>query len=140
MRRNNGTLNGQLSRVISELGHTDQLVVTDAGLPIPPGVERIDLAVRPNLPRFLDLLDTVLAETCVEAALLSEEIREHSPDMLTAISERLAAFGVVATYRPHSEFKAATRTARAAVRSGEFTPYANVLLTAGVAYGAAREE
>lgn len=35
MRRNNGTLNGQLSRVISELGHTDRIVVTDAGLPIP---------------------------------------------------------------------------------------------------------
>lgn len=50
MRRNHGTLNGQLARVISELGHTDRLVVTDAGLPVPPGVERVDLAVRENLP------------------------------------------------------------------------------------------
>lgn len=135
MRRNNGTLNAQLSRVISELGHTDQLVVTDAGLPIPAPVERVDLAVRPNLPRFLDLLDTVLSELSIEAALLSEEIREHSPDMLAEIEKRLAAFGVVAQYIPHAEFKAATHGARAAVRSGEFTPYANVLLTAGVVYG-----
>jgi D-ribose pyranase len=135
VRRNNGTLNGQLSRVISELGHTDQFVVTDAGLPIPQGVERVDLAVRENLPRFLDLLDTVLAEVAVEGAVLSEEIREHSPDMLAAVAERLAAFGVVPKYVPHVEFKAATGQARAAVRSGEFTPYANVLLTAGVVYG-----
>lgn len=134
MRRNHGTLNAQLSRVISELGHTDQFVVTDAGLPIPPDVERVDLAVRRNLPRFLDVLDTVLDEVQVEAALLSEEIKNSSPDMLAEINARLAARGLVPEFVPHTEFKAATSAARAAVRSGEFTPFANVLLTAGVVY------
>jgi D-ribose pyranase len=132
MRRNNGTLNGQLARVISELGHTDLLAVTDAGLPIPPGVERVDLAVRENLPRFLDLLDAVLAEVAVEGVLMSEEIKEHSPEMLAEIEARLP--GVAVRFAPHTEFKRATGDARAAVRSGEFTPYANVLLTAGVVY------
>ena len=132
MRRNNGTLNGQLARVISELGHTDKLVVTDAGLPIPPGVERVDLAVRQNLPRFLDLLDAVLAEVAVEGVLMSEEIKQHSPEMLAEIEARFT--GVEIRFVPHTEFKRSTGEARAAVRSGEFTPYANVLLTAGVVY------
>ncbi|MBD2900369.1 D-ribose pyranase [Actinomadura nitritigenes] len=132
MRRNNGTLNGQLARVISELGHTDLLAVTDAGLPIPPGVERVDLAVRENLPRFLDLLDTVLAEVAVEGVLMSEEVKEHSPDMLAEVEARFP--GMAVRFVPHAEFKRATGGARAAVRSGEFTPYANVLLTAGVVY------
>ncbi|GHJ37247.1 D-ribose pyranase [Streptomyces sp. TS71-3] len=134
MRRNRGTLNGQLARVISEVGHTDQLVVTDAGLPIPPGVERVDLAVAENLPRFLELLDVVLAEVEVEEALLAEEIRQNSPEMLAEIERRLAALGVTPRFVPHVEFKKATASARAAVRSGEFTPYANVLLSAGVVY------
>ena len=134
MRRNNGTLNGQLARVISETGHTDQIVVTDAGLPIPSTVERVDLAVRPGLPSFLDLLDAVLDEMEVEGALMSEEIRAASPEMLEAIQARLSSRGVTATFVPHVEFKQATGAARAAVRSGEFTPYANVLLTAGVVY------
>jgi D-ribose pyranase len=134
MRRNQGTLNGQLARVVSEVGHTDRLVVTDAGLPIPPGVERVDLAVRENLPRFLELLDVVLAEVAVEGALLSEEIRRVSPGMLAEIERRLAEVGVTPEFVPHEEFKQQTTTARAAVRSGEFTPYANVLLTAGVVY------
>ncbi|GGS19204.1 D-ribose pyranase [Streptomyces humidus] len=134
MRRNNGTLNAQLSRVISETGHTDQLVVTDAGLPIPPGVERVDLAVRENLPSFLDLLDVVLAEVAVEDVLLSEEISEASPRMLAEIEKRFAAQGIGLRFVPHTVFKQATAGARAAVRSGEFTPYANVLLTAGVVY------
>ena len=134
MRRNNGTLNGQLARVISETGHTDRLVVTDAGLPIPAGVERVDLAIRENLPRFLDVLDAVLVEVAVEEVLLSEEIKEQSPDMLEQIRRRFDDLGVSLRFVPHTEFKRATGTARAAVRSGEFTPYANVLLTAGVVY------
>lgn len=134
MRSNKGTLNGQLARVISETGHTDRLVVSDAGLPIPMSVERVDLAVRENLPRFLDVLDTVLAELAVEGALLAEEIRTHSPDLAATVERRLAVFDVVPNYVPHVEFKVATSTARAAVRTGEFTPYANVLLTAGVVY------
>jgi D-ribose pyranase len=134
MRRNHGTLNGQLARVISEVGHTDQLVVTDAGLPIPAGVERVDLAIRENLPRFLDVLDAVLDEVAVEGVLLSEEIKQHSPEMLEEIQARFERLNVPLRFVPHAEFKRATGSARAAVRSGEFTPYANVLLTAGVVY------
>lgn len=134
MRRNNGTLNAQLARVISETGHTDRLVVTDAGLPIPTGVERVDLAIRENLPRFLDVLDAVLDEVAVEAVLLSEEIAQASPAMLEEIRQRFDPLGLTLRFVPHTEFKRETGTARAAVRSGEFTPYANVLLTAGVVY------
>jgi len=134
MRRNAGTLNAQLSRVLSETGHTDRIVVTDAGLPIPREVERVDLALREGLPAFLDVLDAVLDELAVEAALMSKEIQQASPGMLAEIEERLQQVGVRAEFAPHVDFKHATTQARAAVRSGEFTPYANVLLTAGVVY------
>lgn len=132
MRSNGGILNSQLSRVISETGHTDLLVVTDAGLPIPPPVERVDLAIRAGLPRFLDVLDAVLGEVVVERITLSEEIGAASPEMLDAILARFP--GMEPRFVPHVEFKKRTQQARAAVRSGEFTPFANVILTAGVAY------
>ena len=90
MRKTATTINPALSRVISETGHTDLLVVTDAGLPIPPGSERIDLAYRPGAPAFLDVLDTVLAELVVEGATVSEEIAEKSPEILAALRERFA--------------------------------------------------
>jgi D-ribose pyranase len=132
MRSTNTTINPQLSRVISETGHTDLIVVTDAGLPIPPGSERIDLAYRPGSPAFLDVLDTVLAELVVEGATVSTEIEEHSPELLAALRERLAPLSIELV--PHDEFKVRTRAARAFVRSGEYTAYANVILRAGVAY------
>jgi D-ribose pyranase len=134
VRKNSGTLNGQLSRVFSELGHTDQLVVTDAGLPIPAQVERVDLALAEGIPGFLQVLDQVLAEITIEAAVAPAELKEHSPDMLAAMRQRLADAGVELSLVPHVEFKKRSGAARAAVRSGEFTPYANVILTCGVVY------
>lgn len=134
MRKTDTTINPALSRAISETGHTDLIVVTDAGLPIPPGAERIDLAYRPGAPAFLDVLDTVLAEMVVEGATVSAEVAEVSPHVLDALRERLP--GIEIELVPHIEFKRRTADARAFVRSGEFTPYANVILHAGVAYGA----
>lgn len=134
MRKTSTTINPALSRVISETGHTDILVVTDAGLPIPPGAERIDLAYRPGAPAFLDVLDTVLAELVVEGATVSAEIAEQSPEMLEALRERFAGMGFEIVMVPHVAFKERTHAARAFVRSGEYTPYANVILHAGVAY------
>ncbi|CAH0251137.1 D-ribose pyranase [Microbacterium oxydans] len=134
MRKSATTINPALSRVISETGHTDMLVVTDAGLPIPPGAERIDLAYRPGAPAFLDVLDTVLAELVIEGATVSEEVAAQSPEVLAALRERFAGMDFEITLIPHVEFKSLTHGARAFVRSGEFTPYANVILHAGVAY------
>jgi D-ribose pyranase len=132
MRKTAGVLNAQLSRVISEVGHTDTIVVTDAGLPIPLTVERVDLALVPGQPPFLTVLDAVLAELQVEAVTIAAEITDHSPGMLAEIRARFP--GVAIEMVPHMDFKARTVHARAAVRSGEFTPYANVILTAGVVY------
>lgn len=132
MRKTHTTINPALSRVISETGHTDLIVVTDAGLPIPPGAERIDLAYRPGAPEFFDVLDTVLAEMVVEGATVSAEAAEASPHVLEKLRDRLP--GIEIELVPHVEFKSRTQQARAFVRSGEFTPYANVILHAGVAY------
>lgn len=132
MRKTSTTINPALSRVISETGHTDLIVVTDAGLPIPPGSERIDLAYRPGAPAFFDVLDTVLAEMVVEGATVAAEVAEQSPEVLAQLRERLP--GIEIDLVPHVEFKQRTHGARAFIRSGEFTPYANVILHAGVAY------
>lgn len=134
MRKTNTTINPQLSRIISETGHTDMLVVADAGLPIPIGSERVDLAYRPGEPSFFDVLDTVLAELVVEGATVSSEMADANPGALKALRERLEPLGVEIEHIPHVNFKELSRGARAFVRSGEYSPYANVILHAGVAF------
>ena len=127
-----GTINQPLSSVIASLGHTDTLVVADAGLPIPAETLRIDLALTKNIPTFLDTLRVVLTEMQVEQAIVAEEMLDVSPQVYEAIKEMLGDVPIETV--THLILKERTRSARAVIRTGEFTPYANVILTAGVVF------
>lgn len=127
-----GLLNQPLSRVIAGLGHMDTLVVADAGLPIPHSVERIDLALSAGIPPFLDVLQAVLGEMQVEGAIIAAEMKTKSHEMHRKLVAVLGDTPV--RYLPHTGFKDQTRQAMAVVRTGEFTPYCNVILVAGVVF------
>ncbi|MDA5107921.1 MULTISPECIES: D-ribose pyranase [Brevibacillus] len=128
-----GILHPDMNKLISQTGHTDWIVVTDAGLPIPENVNtRIDLALKEGTPGFLETLDAVLEDLIVEKIILAEEIKSISPKMNEEILRRFP--GIPVEYLPHVEFKQRTKQARGLIRTGEFTPYANVILVAGVAY------
>jgi D-ribose pyranase len=130
--KKHGILQHELAHVIATLGHTDSLVIADAGLPIPQGVQRIDLAVTGGIPRFADVTRAVLDEVQVERAVIAREMRVKSP---TLHAELLALLGAIPVDEvSHDEFKQMTRQARAVVRTGEFTPYANVILISGVVF------
>ena len=125
-------LNREVSAVIASLGHTDMLVVCDAGFPVPPSVRRIDLAVTANIPPFLKTLETILTELEVEKIIVADETREVSPDLFLQIDELFP--GLPMDTMPHIKFKEVARDTRAAVRTGEFTAYANIILVCGVPY------
>ena len=127
-----GVLNQPLSAVIAGLGHKDMLVIADAGLPIPQEVQRVDLALTEGIPSFLDTLRAVLREMEVERAILAEEMLKMSPDLYEAVEELLGDVPIEKVI--HTTLKERTRSARAVVRTGEFTPYANIILVAGVVF------
>ncbi len=125
-------LNAPLSGLIASLGHTDTVCLADAGLPVPPGPARIDLAVRPGLPDFKAVLETILEEMEVEEVILAEEIREKNPEIHQVLTQKLR--GIPFTYVPHEEFKRLSAGTKAVVRTGECTPYSNVILRSGVVF------
>jgi len=127
-----GLLHSQLSESIAMFGHGDGLVIGDAGMPIPDGPRRIDLAVARGIPSFEQVLRATLTELHVERAVLAEETLRHSPNVAQLITDLLP--GIPVEIVAHAELKARSATARAMVRTGEFTPYANVLLIAGVVF------
>ena len=133
-------LNSDVSAVISRLGHTDQIAICDAGLPIPAVTPRIDLALTQGVPTFLQVLGVVTQEMQVESAILAEEIGKHNPSLHEALLAQLTQLGqrqgntISISYISHSAFKAQTEHSRAVIRSGECSPYANVILCAGVTF------
>ncbi|MEU9830441.1 D-ribose pyranase [Streptosporangium sp. NPDC048047] len=125
-----GILNAALSGALARLGHTDEVLVCDAGMPLPPGVQVVDLAFLPGVPAFADVLDGLLAELVVEGAVAAEEVRTANPACHALLGERLPSLDHV----PHERLKERSRSARLVVRTGEARPYANVILRCGVAF------
>jgi D-ribose pyranase len=125
-------LHAELSELIASLGHGDLLVIGDAGLPIPAGTRRIDLALTANVPRFHEVLSAVLSEMQVERALIASELPGASPALHADLLRQLGETPV--STMSHENLKAQTRVARAIVRTGEFSAYANVILRAGVVF------
>lgn len=127
-----GLLNQPISSIIAGMGHQDTLVIADAGLPIPRGPERIDLAVSAGVPAFLDVLEAVMSELKIEGAVVANELETASAKMHEKL---MRLFNDVSTQAvSHDEFKEMTNQAKAVIRTGEFTPYANVILIAGVVF------
>ncbi|MGW3995467.1 D-ribose pyranase [Amycolatopsis sp. NPDC004772] len=124
-----GLINGQLTRALADLRHTDLFAVSDSGLPVPLGVEVIDLGVVYGTPGFFTVLRPLLAEVTVEAAWASRDVVAANPDVHRELGE-LVEPQLVA----HEDFKARLGQCRFVVRTGDATPYANVLLRAGVAW------
>ncbi|NKI96580.1 D-ribose pyranase [Rhizobacter sp. SG703] len=121
-----------LSQLVAGLGHGDLVVIADAGLPVPAGTPCIDLALTRGVPSFDQVLQALLSEMQVERAALAEEALQRSPAFVAQAGERLP--GVPVERLSHDELKRRSASARAIVRTGEFTPYANLLLYAGVVF------
>ena len=125
-----GVLNAELARALATLGHTDTVVVGDCGLPRPPGVRTIDLALVAGIPRFADVLQVLADELVVEATTIASEAPSANAEAVDLVR---SLFGEPAQI-PNEEFKVRCASARLFVRTGEATPYANVILRCGVPF------
>lgn len=82
-------------------------------------------------PNFQDVLAVYLEHVLVEKVILAEEIKSQNPKQLEDLLARLDS-SVIVEYVSHEELKALTKSTKAVVRTGENTPYSNVILQSGV--------
>ncbi|MBU8770955.1 D-ribose pyranase [Cytobacillus oceanisediminis] len=128
--KKNGILNSEISKVLSEMGHTDTIVIADCGLPIPKEIKRIDLALKQGTPSFLQVLEALVADMEIEKVTLAQEIKDFNPELEEVLENKFTD----KDYVSHEEFKKLTQQAKAVIRSGEATPYANIILHSGVIF------
>ena len=126
-----GILNSDISRVLSYMGHTDCIAIGDCGLPIPDEVERIDLALAFGEPTFMRTLEIVAEDMKVEKIVLAEEIKELNPVVLGKIEEFFKDQEIEVVFVSHTELMERTPDSKAVIRTGETTPYANIILQSG---------
>lgn len=129
-----GIIHAQLAGLIAGLGHKDIFLIGDAGMPIPKGVEIVDLALCGGVPTFEQVMDAVIEETEIEGYMIAEEIVEKNQKLLAYIREQLVT--AEEEMVSHAALKEKTKGVKFAIRTGEFTPYPNIILRAGVAFQA----
>jgi len=130
--KKNGILNSEISKLLSDLGHTDQITIADAGLPVPDGVKKIDLALKLGTPSFIEVLEEVLMDMAVEKVILAEEIKVDNESQLDAIHQLVDTNEV--TFVSHEAFKKQSGQSKAIIRTGEATPFSNIILQSNVIF------
>jgi D-ribose pyranase len=125
-----GLLNMDISDVLAHQGHMDELIICDAGFPIPAGIPTIDVSIKANQPTTLEVLAEILNHFSVEKIVLAEETQQHSPTMFARLTGLFDKDVAVETM-PHTAFKQRARGVKAVIRTGDFTAYSNILLVSG---------
>ncbi len=127
-----GILNPAICSLLAELGHTDELLIVDAAYPLPTEGHVIDLTLTPGIPRLLDVLRAVADELVIESITVPSEIKDYSARLYQEILKVIGEIDVDDI--SFHEFKEQSLDVKGIIRTAEFSPYANVRISAGSAY------
>ena len=124
-----GILNRDIADAISYLGHMDEMIISDAGFPLPPGVRTIDISLAENKPLVTEFLEELLKYFSVEKVILADEAKEKNPGYFNKVVGLCNAAEVETI--SHVEFKKRSHNVKVIIRTGDFTAWGNILLVSG---------
>jgi len=129
--RPNRILHPELAKALAECGHTDIILVTDAGFPIPKDANRIDLGYYSGQADVLDILRMLREEIFVEEISFAREVKTHHPDLYKNIQEIYTGSGAVFKGTSHEDLvENIAPKAKVIIRSGSLNAWANFALLA----------
>ena len=127
----NNILHPELAKALAQCGHTDIILVTDAGFPIPKNANRIDLGYYAGQPDVLDILKVLRKEIFVEEVIFATEVKTHHPNLYTEIQKIYTGSGAVFKGTTHEDLvENIAYKAKVIIRSGSLNAWANFALVA----------
>jgi D-ribose pyranase len=137
--RNGALLNGPLTALIGDLGHSDKIMIVDAGWPIPKDL-RYDICLTHGIPRLTDVFSVIAEELSIEKVIIDSEMQNHGHEVYSEVNRIIAATAqaqgeeIVVEDEPHVTFKEHARSVKGIIRTGECIPYCNLVIVAGLAF------
>lgn len=120
-------LNPELANLVLRLGHTDMLLVTDLGFPTFAQKNLLDISLMPGIPMIPDVLQAIEGHFTYDRIICVEEIKKAAPERYKWLKTKntlLESLGCV-------EFKELAQSASACIRTGDATPFSNIILVCG---------
>jgi D-ribose pyranase len=122
-----GILNPQLNSLLARVRHTNTLVIADRGFPFWPTVETVDISLVDDVPTVLAVLLALRPNFQIGRAWMAREFLK-SNNARTRAGFAVALDGIELLHEPHRELKKRVPHAVGLIRTGDTTPYANVIL------------
>lgn len=120
----------EMAKALAQCGHTDIILVTDAGFPIPADAYRIDLGFYANQADVLDILRALRQEIFVEEVSFAVEVKSHHPVLYNQVQEIFTGSGAVFKGTTHEALvEDIAPKAKVVIRSGSMNAWANFALT-----------
>lgn len=137
--RHGALLNGPLTALIGDLGHSDKIMIVDAGWPIPKDL-RYDICLTHGIPRLTDVFSIIAEELSIEKVIIDSEMQTHGPEVYDEVhriatgAALLSGGSIEIENEPHATFKEHAKSVKGIIRTGECIPYCNLVIIAGLAF------
>ena len=127
-----GIFNSTISAFVASMGHKDIITVVDMGYPIPKDIEFADIVLDKGKPGFLETIEVLLSELAVEKIIIAEELEHNNINNYVGIVKLFQ--GIEVEKMSHELFKENAKMSKYFVRTGECTPFSNIMLISGVIF------
>lgn len=128
--RPNRILHPELAKALATCGHTDIILVTDAGFPIDKCANRIDLGFYAGQVDVLEILKMLRKEIFVEEVTFTTEVKTHHPTLYKEIQNIYTGSGAIFNGTTHEDLvENISPKAKVVIRSGSLNAWANFALT-----------
>lgn len=122
-----GILNPHVLDLLARIRHTNTLVISDWAFPYWPEIETVDISLTHGIPTVLDVLDLLTPVFKIGRIWQAEEFVANNP--LETVDRFAKSFGKIPLIREaHFDFKKRVPHAIGLIRTGDATPYGNIIL------------
>lgn len=113
-----GIINAELKGALAMARHGDAIVILDANMPVPKGVEVIDISLIRGLPDLITTLKSVLGEVVCEKCAVFELMPQYNETMYRQIAELIPQIPVETISK--DGIMCEMERAKAVIRTGDF--------------------
>lgn len=125
-----GILNPNLLSLIARIRHTNTLVIADWAFPFWPQIETVDISLSHGVPTILQVLDVLKPNFKIGKIWQAEQfVTSNPPGTVARFDQSFSEIPNLSVERLlHNDFKKLVPGAIGLIRTGDATPYGNIIL------------
>jgi len=125
-----GILNPHILSLLARIRHTNTLVIADWAFPSWPDLETVDISLVRGIPSILEVLEALRPNFKIGPVWQAQEFLDWNPPETRKRFDQVFSSLPHATIKhlAHDKFKKLVPMATGLIRTGDTTPYGNIII------------